>query len=155
MITEKELIEYLNKHKLRDNESYEPYESGDFTSKIEPDLEPWFLERVNLMIKLGYIWSISTGNKWKSLPKLTSPLIVNVFILDRRFNINVDDWDFKSVTISISNLVNPDLAKNMIDRWRDTRTKKIDSLLLELGKETSILDEIEAKIKEFGLEDDN
>ena len=124
MITEKELIEYLNKHKLRDNESYEPYESGDFISKIEPDLEPWFLERINLMIKLGYIWSISTGNKWKSWPKLTSPLIVNVFILERRFNINVDDWDFKSVTMSISNLVDPDVAKRMIDRWRDTKTKK-------------------------------
>lgn len=151
-MTEKELLEYLNKHRLRDIESYEPYESGDFISKIEPDLEPWLLERLDIMVKLGYIWSISTGTKWKSLPKITSPLIVNVFILDRRFSINVDNWDFKSVTISISSLVDPDITKKMIGRCRDSKVKKIDSLLLELGKETTVLDEIDAKIKEFGLE---
>ena len=148
-MTKEELIEHLHKGRLRSLENY------CLLCKIEPELEPWFVERVNLVIKLGYLRSIFEGHKWESVPKLTELQTVLVCSDDREIMIEIKNWQYRSITMGISDLVDPDITTKTIEHYRDEKTRKIDSLLIELGKETSVLDEIEAKIKEFGLENDN
>jgi len=148
-MTKEELIEHLHRCRLRSLGTY------NFLCKIEPELEPWFVERANLVIKLGYLRSIFEGHKWESVPKLTELSVVFVGSEDRDITIIIKNWQYKSITMGISDLVDPDIATKMIEHYRDEKTRKIDSLLVELGKETSILEEIEAKIKEFRLEESN
>ena len=148
-MTKEEVIEHLYKNKKKS--------LGDYflLCKIEPELEPWFVERANLVIKLGYLRSIFEGHKWESVPKLTELPVVLVGSEDREIRIEIKNWQYKSITMGISDLVDPDIAIKTIEHYRDEKTRKIDSLLVELGKETSILEEIEAKIKEFGIEENN
>lgn len=148
-MTKEELIERLYKGRLKS--------LGDYfhLCKIEPELEPWFVERANLVIKLGYLRSIFEGHKWESVPKLTELPVVLVGSENREIRIEIKNWQYKSITMGISDLVDPDIATKTIEHYRDEKTRKIDSLLVELGKETSILEEIEAKIKEFGIEENN
>ena len=147
-MTKEELIERLYKGRLKS--------LGDYLllCKIESELEPWFVERANLVIKLGYLRSVFEDHKWKSVPKLTElPMVV--VCSDREIMIEIKNWQYKNITMGISDLVDPDIATKTIEHYRDEKTRKIDSLLVELGKETSILEEIEAKIKEFGIEVNN
>ena len=147
-MTKEELIERLYKGRLKS--------LGDYLllCKIESELEPWFVERANLVIKLGYLRSVFEDHKWKSVPKLTElPMVV--VCSDREIIIEIKNWQYKNITMGISDLVDPDIATKTIEHYRDEKTRKIDSLLVELGKETSILEEIEAKIKEFGIEVNN
>ena len=147
-MTKEELIEHLHRGKLRSLETY------CLLCKIEPELEPWFVERANLVIKLGYLRSVFEDHKWKSVPRLTElPMVV--VCSDREIMIEIKNWQYKNITMGISDLVDPDIATKTIEHYRDEKTRKIDSLLVELGKETSILEEIEAKIKEFGIEVNN
>ena len=148
-MTKEELIEHLHRGRLRSLGNY------CLLCKIEPELEPWFVERANLVIKLGYLRSVFEGHRWESVPKLTELPTVLVGSEDRDITIEIKNWQYKSITMGISDLVDPDIATKMIEHYRDEKTRKIDSLLIELGKETSILEEIEAKIKEFGIEENN
>ena len=108
------------------------------------------------------------GNRFKeegySIPKPLIPtfdrqtkteLPMVVVCSDREIMIEIKNWQYKNITMGISDLVDPDIATKTIEHYRDEKTRKIDSLLVELGKETSILEEIEAKIKEFGIEENN
>ena len=153
METEKELLDYLSKHKISDVGDEE-----NFVSKIGLDIRPWFIENVNVLIKLGYIWSIASGKKWKSVPNIES---VSTVIVKEEFYdgdhsqliISVDNWDFETIRINTKELVDiTETTKRIIEQIRTKKHTVIERLMSDLGKEVDALDEIDEKIKEWGLE---
>ena len=68
----------------------------------------------------------------------------------------MDSCGFKTARLTnLSDLTDISGAVNKyIEKIRTERAEKIDSLMIELGKESTLLEDIEGKIKEFGLEND-
>ena len=157
-MTKQELIDYFYEHRITSIDSEE--KEKDFKCKIESDLRPWFVERMKVLLKIGYVWSLhKENNVWTSVPTLIDTPIIKV--RDKGDNnveiiIEVDSCGFSTARLTdLSDLT--DLSgtiDNYIEKIRTERAAKIDSLMIELGKELAVLEDIEGKIKEFGLEND-
>lgn len=147
VLTEKELIDYLVQNRV-------PWSLDDemFISEIpNKDIESWIISRINTVLKLGYLRGIAVDKRWLKIPQLKGLSSGLYFIPEDVYgkpNIKIQIPNFDVVHIGIHSIVNiEETFSRVIETIREEKNKKIDSLMIELGKETETLDEIEEKIK--------
>ena len=161
-MTEEEFINYLYKNKV----SYDSCGEGEHFIPVIPDkdVDNWIVSGINNLLKLEYLIRVSKGNiakKWDKVPQLKKLSGIYLIPANRsgmnsRAKIKLLVPDLDEVRIDIPSLVNfEETFHQTIDKIRKEKNDKIDSLMIELGRETTAIEEIEKNIKTWWPEYDD
>ena len=164
----KEIIDYCE-IQSSDNKTtnFRKLGSGTFGKEyviqfLPPDgkeIEEWLLERIKAFTKLNYLYELSAGavkpmfeQKVKHLCKATSL---------KNFRIVVDAkggayLQYNGLYFELEEFEDyKELISNRLSVMRKSIEDNIDSVMKALGELSQKQEDLEAKIKELGLEDDN
>ena len=159
MITEKSLLDYFLKNYLGTTITHSTLYSSYKTIYVggcdNQKIEDWIVEKVNIVLKLKYLYYYSLNEsppRFSHIPELIKPI--------RNMKVNIKDGEgelefifsdiLDTVKISVGNLVNiENYKRDMIGRIRALGKNKINSLLISIGKETELQEEVEEYIKKW------
>ena len=159
-MTEEEFINYLYKNKV----SYDSCGEYFIPAIPDKDVDNWIVSRINNLLRLEYLRRVSNGNitnKWDKVPqlkKLSGIYLIpgNRSDINSRSKIKLLVPALDEVRIDIHALVNiEEIFHQTIDKIRKEKNDKIDSLMIELGRETTAIEEIEKNIKTWWPEYDD
>lgn len=127
-----------------------------------PEISEWIKERLAALVKIEYVYSLYFHTSdYEYLKDIVRYLVVldldpvNIK-LDIHKDRNSTRISFLGSDFNIFDLEN--YQKVLSDRLKDLRRimeNDVDEVFIELGKRCEMQEEIEKKIKEFKLEDDN
>lgn len=126
----------------------------------DPSIEEWIMKRFVALLKIQYIYTLYIGTKDDSLNRRLEYLLKKDGRAPKNVRISINptnnirrisylgtefdlgEFDCYKETLSIK-----------LERLRDTIKGEVDRAMIKLGEVCEKQEKIEAKIKEFGLED--